>query len=79
MITQDHIEQELSRLDRCERFNDPTRRNWPWKEVWQEAMDRHRAFLHGKTIDSVIKKESNEDNLKMNKITCEFLKRGFKN
>ena len=49
MITQDHIEQELSRLERCERFNDPTRRNWPWKEVWQEAIDRHRAFLYGKT------------------------------
>ena len=45
MITPDHIEQELSRLERCERFNDPTRRNWPWKEVWQEAMERHRAFL----------------------------------
>ena len=39
MLTQDHIEQELSRLERCVRYLQPERRNWTGKEVWQEHTD----------------------------------------
>ena len=80
MITPDHIEQELSRLERCERFNDPTRRNWPWKEVWQEAMERHRAFLKGESVPLPLIEETNEaeGNINVNRIAVAQLKKGFK-
>ena len=78
MITQDHIEQELSRLDRCERFNDPTRRDWPWKEVWQEAMERHRAFLRGEPVPLKEEVIEAEGNVKVNAISTAYLKKGFK-
>ena len=78
MITQDHIEQELARLERCERFNDPTRRNWSWKEVWQEAIARHRAFLNGEPAPLKELEQDSKDNLKMNIVTTQCLKKGFK-
>ena len=78
MLTQDHIEQELARLERCERFNDPTRRNWPWKEVWQEAIDRHRAFLRGKPVPLKEEVIEAEGNVNVNRIVVAQLKKGFK-
>ena len=73
MITQQHQYNELARLERITRELQPERRDWTGKEEWQNSMDRYRKFLLG------IPEEKHEDEwLKVNKVSVEYLKKGFK-